>query len=688
VKQIDHTGTRALDAGRFILNLVVDGVPRVVEMKTLHARRQATRWVTTGEHIEFDFPIGTSGYLVEADNGTNFKALHLSRCIQLDQFSAFTIRAELDNSDLRSGTVSVVKIYCTETGAVIATRTVEIAHGASFDTLPVPENARSIALALKLTGKGSLGMLRLVASHLSNRELRGASPRARQQQIKHFPKMAGTAAKQAESLRTQTVNAAVAARDYTRAISILTAEGDLSDNERKVLLMCYAAQRRFQDLIDCYRSYPQANRVQALTRLYFLQALANEQDSEGVRLLLEESAFSFGNDGNTLRFLVAAYPYSVNLEGPLKSIILSRLAGAAPQLRKSYNQLLRCAHDTFTDGQYHLFGQFLRAISEFDLSSAERARLHLLESHAAFCAGSYAIQMQALNEALGKWELYPLSSMAPNQSITFGQLECPSATVASVSGPMVTVLMTSFNSESTVEYAIRSIMGQTFSNIEILVIDDCSTDRTRELVLGLMQQDSRVRLIPLQRNSGTYFAKNQGLKEAQGDFVTCQDSDDWAHPQKIERMVTHLLRSGDTVAVQGSHVRYNPERGYQGRGGYIRPDASSLTYRRQAVVDRIGFYDTVRAGADSEFQFRMERAFGKDGVGQLPDLLSLVLWSDSSLSGGGQFAIDDDAGVFSPPRNAYRRAFVEWHERTDQLYMPFPATTRPFPVDDTILPSP
>ena len=142
------------------------------------------------------------------------------------------------------------------------------------------------------------------------------------------------------------------------------------------------------------------------------------------------------------------------------------------------------------------------------------------------------------------------------------------------------------------------------------------------------------------------------------------------------------------MATWVEHVRCSRKRGFRALSGYFRPDASSLMFRRKPVMDRIGWYDSVRAAGDGEFHLRMERAFGRGSIRKIDKLLSFVSWSETSLSGGGVFQIDSDIGLFSPARSAYRRAFGLWHETTDRLYMPFPLERRPFPVPDNLLPQP
>ena len=103
-------------------------------------------------------------------------------------------------------------------------------------------------------------------------------------------------------------------------------------------------------------------------------------------------------------------------------------------------------------------------------------------------------------------------------------------------------------------------------------------------------------------------------------------------------------------------------------------------------MDKIGWYDSVRAAGDGEFHLRLERSFGRHSIRRIDKLLSFVSWSDASLSGGGVFEIDSELGLFSPARSAYRRAFGLWHETATRLYMPFPLEWRPFPAPEELLP--
>ena len=95
--------------------------------------------------------------------------------------------------------------------------------------------------------------------------------------------------------------------------------------------------------------------------------------------------------------------------------------------------------------------------------------------------------------------------------------------------------------------SIDSLINQTYDNLEIIVINDCSTDRTKAIVNSLIKEDNRIRQITLAKNSGTYVARNIGLKYCTGDFITVHDADDISHPQKIQFQVNSLINDKSLV---------------------------------------------------------------------------------------------------------------------------------------------
>lgn len=103
--------------------------------------------------------------------------------------------------------------------------------------------------------------------------------------------------------------------------------------------------------------------------------------------------------------------------------------------------------------------------------------------------------------------------------------------------PFISIVMPVYNSEDDIHLAIDSIINQTFRAWELLVVDDCSVDNTREIVREYEKKDSRIRLISQEENSGPGQAKNRGMKEARGNYITFCDGDDWLEKDAYEKML-------------------------------------------------------------------------------------------------------------------------------------------------------
>lgn len=107
------------------------------------------------------------------------------------------------------------------------------------------------------------------------------------------------------------------------------------------------------------------------------------------------------------------------------------------------------------------------------------------------------------------------------------------------SPPLVSVILPAYNAQTTLGATLASVQAQTHENLEIIVVDDGSTDTTHDLVVAVQASDSRVRLIR-QANAGVAAARNRALLEARGDWIAPLDADDLWHPQKLARQLSRL----------------------------------------------------------------------------------------------------------------------------------------------------
>lgn len=107
-------------------------------------------------------------------------------------------------------------------------------------------------------------------------------------------------------------------------------------------------------------------------------------------------------------------------------------------------------------------------------------------------------------------------------------------------GPLVSVVMPAYNSEEFVDDSIGSVVNQTFTDWELIVVDDCSQDSTVEKVLRWTERDSRVRLLRNERNEGPGPSRNAAISHSEGRYLAFLDSDDSWRPEKLDKQLAHI----------------------------------------------------------------------------------------------------------------------------------------------------
>lgn len=114
--------------------------------------------------------------------------------------------------------------------------------------------------------------------------------------------------------------------------------------------------------------------------------------------------------------------------------------------------------------------------------------------------------------------------------------------------PLVSIIVSIYNTKHYTSACIDSILAQTYSNLEIILIDDGSTDHSASIAKSYAEKDSRIKFIS-QTNQGLSAARNTGIKKSTGDYVTFIDSDDLIEPQMIESMVNAIQTNKADIAV-------------------------------------------------------------------------------------------------------------------------------------------
>ncbi len=313
------------------------------------------------------------------------------------------------------------------------------------------------------------------------------------------------------------------------------------------------------------------------------------------------------------------------------------------------------------------------------------ALLHVSEQHRPAIAGLLANQalrrgkeeawLQSMNQYLNSFDLAPIH-LAEEEGLLINRFRTRSLPI-DAGGPMVSVLMSAFNAAETVGAAANSILEQTYQNLELLIVDDCSNDSTWQALNKLAARDARVKIFRNLVNVGPYVCRNYILKKAIGDWITCQDADDWSHPQRLERHMTSILTlASPPVASWPCMVRFRLngmlERweavGKNCLDGLAKRSFVGAMFDAEVLRRKVGGWDCVRFGGDAELINRFKAITGQ-ALMEVDQVLMLCLDLESSLTGHSEYGIDPEKGL-SPIRKQYHEAYMTWHAQLSKAQSP------------------
>jgi glycosyltransferase involved in cell wall biosynthesis len=318
------------------------------------------------------------------------------------------------------------------------------------------------------------------------------------------------------------------------------------------------------------------------------------------------------------------------------------------------------------------------ALAEAHLASELAYTAHILKANAALANADEAGWQEHLNAYLTHFDVAPICLDA-GEGTVFDRLNtAPLPPVTD--GPLVTVIMPAWNSEKTVRKASQSILNQTWHNLELLIIDDASTDGTWTVLQEIAASDARVKILRNIVNAGPYVSKNIALMQSKGEWITGHDADDWAHPKRLENHLRQALHKGYDASLTYM-IRITPEGKFSHLGsagnysidGTARKSAISCLFKRLVLDKKLGFWDSVRYGADSEILFRAERLLGKK-FGVISQIGMICQDLESSLTNHPLNGVDRIKGM-SPTRANYSHSFKTWLQSskgTESCYLPFP----------------
>jgi glycosyltransferase involved in cell wall biosynthesis len=168
-----------------------------------------------------------------------------------------------------------------------------------------------------------------------------------------------------------------------------------------------------------------------------------------------------------------------------------------------------------------------------------------------------------------------------------------------MSPSLVSVVMPVYNAEPWLRRSVESVLRQTHASLELIAVDDGSTDGSWAMLQAYAAEDARVRPIRLARNGGVAAARNAGIAAATGSHVAFLDSDDWWHPRKLEWQLAQMVAAGVRVSY-GPYDRVTP----QGRLlSQVRP-REAVDYRDMLKSNHIGHLTGMYERSLGEAGFR------------------------------------------------------------------------------------
>lgn len=232
---------------------------------------------------------------------------------------------------------------------------------------------------------------------------------------------------------------------------------------------------------------------------------------------------------------------------------------------------------------------------------------------------------------------------------------------------VVSIIITNYNTSEYIDRAIKSALNQTYKQIEIIILDDNSTDDSLA-ILENYKDYTNIHIYLYNQNMGPYWLKNSVIDKLNGEYVTILDSDDVDSLDKIEKQTKILSENPQILCVTCLYEREN----YKISLGY-----PSMLWKKE-VFTEIGFYDSVKMGADSEFYERFLRVFGRPSVYHIKEVLQRGVRRENGLTS----LIPERSEV----RNKYVDNFKEWHRKIEKPHISFPLKTRPFsaPIEISI----
>jgi len=246
--------------------------------------------------------------------------------------------------------------------------------------------------------------------------------------------------------------------------------------------------------------------------------------------------------------------------------------------------------------------------------------------------------------------------------------------------PLVSIIMTAYNAEKTIENSINSLLSQSYQNLEIIICDDSSTDKTHEILLSIAKKDKRVQVYHLETNSGTYLAKNVAIAHSKGEIILFQDSDDYSHKERVMVQVLPFLNDENLLITRTRYVRFDANTGIIiPQGEHISKYTYITLAIKRNVFDKIGYFDAVRKAGDDEFYQRFVHFLGRKYIKLLDVTLYMGGIHNNNLTIDSLFI---ENGVANWRISEDRKKYLEYFQKRiqEKPLEWFKSTMTPYPA--------
>jgi len=208
---------------------------------------------------------------------------------------------------------------------------------------------------------------------------------------------------------------------------------------------------------------------------------------------------------------------------------------------------------------------------------------------------------------------------------------------------LISIIMPSYNTEQFIGESIKSVLAQTYTKWELIIVDDCSTDNTDAVVAAF--DDERIKYIKNEKNSGAAISRNRALREAQGKWITFLDSDDLWAPEKLEKQLRFMTENNYSFTYTDYNIQLNGEwlpYIYTGPKKVTKHKMKNYCYFSTITVmydqEAIGLIQIEPVKKNNDYAMWL-RIIEKAPCYRYPECLSSYIKHEGSISSGSKFKL-------------------------------------------------